>query len=99
MQKVFVAKYTTCRDDGNTTGLGRTIGIFDSHWKAEDASIGQGDFGNKGGVEVAYVGDDHLLYKRLSDEIVVMGLVEDPAAVRERALAKLSPQERKALGF
>lgn len=99
MRKVFVAKYTTCAVDGNTNGFGRTIGIFDSHWKADAAAVGQGDFGNKGGVEVAYVGDDHLLYKRLSDEIVVMGLAEDPAAVKERALAKLSPEERMALGF
>ncbi len=98
MRKVFVAKYTTCAADGNTNGFGRTIGIFDSQSKADSAARGQGDFGNDGGVSVAYVGDDYLLYKRLSDEIVVMGLAADPAEVRKRALEKLTPAERKALG-
>lgn len=93
-------------DNDHEEGKGGThlIGYTASRMVAEDMAKGQGVFGAPGYISdvkgvLFHRTDTQILFVRRADFHVIQLLHEDPAVVKARALAKLSPEERVALGL
>lgn len=97
MIKVWRVRYNQTDCEGNPNGGGRIIGVFPTESEAKTNSFAKGDFKSDGIVEPLYLDGEKFLYK-LVDGPVALGLYEDPAVIRKRALDKLTPEERRVLG-
>ena len=81
-----------------------TVGYFTDFEIAQRASKGKGVMGGDGSVETVtatvavFTADNGEVMHGIIKEFVQVEY-EDPADVRKRALEKLTPKERKALGF
>lgn len=90
-------------DQTEGRGGSRVVGYTGSRHVAVEMSRGQGVMGCDGRVEtrdgfILETSDGRNLFVLLRDLHEVKVLHEDPKVVRERALAKLTPEEREALG-
>lgn len=97
VQKAYEARQEIDQQEGRLGS--RLLGTFFSRHDAEEMAQGHGVMGSTGPVvEILVVrGTDEQLYK-LAEATPVMVHADVTQALRERALSKLTPAERKALG-
>ena len=77
--------------DGGTDGMDRSIiGTFTSEADAKKAAAGRGVMGHGDGT----VQEGPIVYESFKEFVK-----KNPAALRERALAKLTKEERRLLGL
>ncbi len=77
--------------DGGTDGMDRSIiGTFTKKADAEKAAAGRGTMGHGDGA----IQDGPVLYESYKEY-----QEKNPGAVRKKALAKLTPEEKKVLGL
>jgi hypothetical protein len=97
-----VTLYVAHEDTDKSEGRGGTlvIGYYESREDAARAAEGKGVWGGVGRIETlecVRLGDDYYPVDRYIHASTVV--TRDATAARARALAKLSPEERAALGF